>query len=198
MMADAGFEQTVSGMAAAARKWAPGDGPAPVHLWNPPVLRDIGLRIDSEGRWFHQGGAINRPRMVKLFAALLRKDPQGHVLVTPVEKVAVEVEDAPFAVRDMRREAGPGGAVFVLRTNLDEEIAAGPDHPLRFERAARDGLKPYVRVRGDLWARVSRSLAVALAECGEMRESDGRLMFGVASGGAFFPIAPAEGLEASS
>jgi hypothetical protein len=194
-MADAEFEQAAGGLEQVARKWRLEDGPAPVHLWNPPVFREIGLRIDAEGRWFHEGGIITRPRMVKLFAALLRKDPQGHVLVTPAEKVAVEVEDAPFVVRDMRVEDGPEGRIFVLRTNLDEEAPAGPDHPLRFETGGGQGLKPYVRVRGDLWALVSRALAVALAEAGEVREVEGRAMYGVASGGVFFPISPAEGLE---
>jgi hypothetical protein len=197
-MADAEIEQAAAGLAQAARKWRLEDGPAPVHDWNPTVFREIGLRIDAEGRWFHEGGLINRPRMVKLFAALLRKDPQGYVLVTPAEKVAVEVEDAPFVVRDMRVEAGPQGQVFVLRTNLDEEVAVGPGHPLRFEAAGGEGIKPYVRVRADLWARVSRALAVALVEAAETRVVEGRALLGVASGGGFFPIAPAEGLEDAS
>lgn len=196
-MADADIEQAAGGFAEAARKWRLEDGPAPVHAWNPTVFREIGLRIDAEGRWFHQDGPIDRSRIVKLFAALLRKDPQGHVLVTPAEKVAVDVEDAPFVVRDMRVESGPKGRIFVLRTNLDEEAAAGPDHPLRFEATGGEGIKPYVRVRADLWARVSRSLAVALVEAGEVREIEGRAMFGVVSDGVFFPIAPAEGLEAA-
>ncbi len=190
IMADADLEQ-------AARKWIPGEGPAPVRLWNPSVRRDIGLRIDSEGRWLHEGREIARPKTVKLFAALLRKDPDGHFLVTPVEMSPVEVADAPFVVRDMRVEGEGVGRRIVMRTNLDEEIVVGPEHGLRFETGAAEGLKPYVRVRDDLWARVSRALAVALAEAGEVREVEGRTLFGVASGGAFFPMADAGALEPS-
>lgn len=167
----------------------------PVHLWNPPFCGDIGMKIARDGTWFYRGGPIGRPAMVKLFASILRKDPEGHVLVTPVEKVSVEVEDAPFLAVAMRREDGPQGGELVFRTNLDDETRAGPDRPIRFERSAGDGIKPYVLVRGDLWALVTRPLFLDLVEMGESRDIDGRAMFGIASQGAFFPMAGADEVE---
>ncbi|MDB5569555.1 MAG: hypothetical protein JWN93_738 [Hyphomicrobiales bacterium] len=164
----------------------------PVHLWNPPFCGDIGMRIARDGTWFYQGGPIGRPALVALFASILRKDPEGHMLVTPVEKVSVEVEDAPFLAVSMREGAGPGGPELVFVTNVGDEAAAGPEHPLRFEPGPADGLKPYVLVRGDLWALVTRPLFLDLVERGEVRAVDGRGMFGVSSGGSFFPMAPAE------
>src|SRR5690606_10201505 len=124
------------------------------HLWNPPFCGDIGMKIARDGAWFYQGSPIGRLAMVKLFASILRKDADRHVLVTPAEMVSVEVEDAPFLAVEMRREDGPGGGEFVFRTNLDDETRVGPEKPLRFERSAADGIKPYVLVRGDLWALV--------------------------------------------
>ncbi len=167
----------------------------PVHLWNPPFCGDIGMKIARDGTWFYQGSPIGRMPMVKLFASILRKDPDRHVLVTPVEMVLVEVEDAPFLAVAMRREEGEAGAQLVFRTNLDDETRAGPAFPIRFERSAADGVKPYVLVRGDLWALVTRPLFLDLVELGEIRDIDGARMFGVKSGGAFFPMAPANEIE---
>lgn len=187
-------------MAAAARAAQaaadkPGKGLPPVHLWNPPFCGDIGMKIARDGTWFYRGSPIGRLPMVKLFASILRKDPDRHVLVTPVEMVSVEVEDAPFLAVAMARDEGPQGPDLVFRTNLDDETRAGPDRPIRFERSAADGIKPYVLVRGDLWALVTRALFLDLVETGEIRDVEGRAMFGVSSGGAFFPMAPAEEIE---
>jgi len=170
-------------------------GLPPVHLWNPPFCGDIGMKIARDGTWFYRGSPIQRPAMVRLFASILRKDPERHVLVTPVEMVSVEVEDAPFLAVAMGAEDGPDGRTLVFRTNVDDETRAGPDRPLRFERAPDGGIKPYVLVRDGLWALVARALALDLVELGEVREVDGRAMFGVASGGAFFPMARADDME---
>ncbi len=153
------------------------------------------MKIARDGTWFYRGSPIGRLPMVKLFASILRKDPDRHVLVTPVEMVSVEVEDAPFLAVAMARDEGPQGPDLVFRTNLDDETRAGPDRPIRFERSAADGIKPYVLVRGDLWALVTRALFLDLVEIGEIRDVEGRAMFGVSSGGAFFPMAPAEEIE---
>ncbi len=168
-------------------------GPPPVHLWNPPYCGDIGLKIARDGTWFYQGTPIGRMPLVKLFASILRKDPDRHVLVTPVEKVAVEVEDAPFLAVEMQVEDGP---VLRFRTNVDDFVVADVDHPLRFERGPAEGIKPYIKVRGDLWALVTRALLYDLAEIGEIREVDGAEMFGVESSGIFFPMARADDMEA--
>jgi uncharacterized protein len=197
-----GGAQGASGLenfASAARAAQTDAGPArkypPVHLWNPPFCGDIGMKIARDGTWFYQGSPIGRLPMVKLFASILRKDPDRHVLVTPVEMVSVEVEDAPFLAVEMRREEGAAGAELVFRTNLDDETRVGPQRPLRFERSAADGIKPYVLVRGDLWALATRPLFLDLVELGEIRNINGERMFGVASGGAFFAMAPAEEIE---
>ncbi len=190
-----GLENLVSAARAATDQAGAARAFPPVHLWNPPFCGDIGMKIARDGTWFYRGSPIGRMPMVKLFASILRKDPDRHVLVTPVEMVLVEVEDAPFLAVTMAREEGPGGPQLVFRTNLDDETRAGPAWPIRFERSAADGVKPYVLVRGDLWALVTRPLFLDLVEMGEVRDIDGARMFGVASGGAFFAMAPAHEIE---
>ncbi len=167
-------------------------GPPPVHLWNPPFCGDIDMRIARDGTWFYGGSPIGRPALVRLFASVLRKDVDRHVLVTPVEKVGITVEDAPFLAVEMTREAD---GVVRFRTNVDDWVAVGVDHPLRFAPGASEALKPYVRVRGDLWALVNRPVFYDLVAAGETRKADGVAMFGIASGGTFFPMAAASALE---
>ena len=184
----------LSGLQSAARKAAK-SGPPPVHLWNPPYCGEIGLKIARDGTWFYQGSPIGRLPLVKLFASILRKDPDRYVLVTPVEMVGIEVEDAPFLAVEMQVEAGTDGRTLRFRTNVDDEAVAGPGHPLRFERGPSGGIKPYVRVRGDLWALLTRALLYDLVELGEVREAGGVDMFGVESGGMFFAMAAAADME---
>ena len=170
------------------REAAKAHGP-PVEAWNPPFRGDIDIRIARDGRWFHEGAPIGRMALVKLFASVLRRDPDGRfVLVTPVEKVGIGVEDAPFLAVEMQREgAGPKQRLH-FRTNLDDWTTAGPDRPLRFERDSQAGLKPYVRVRGRLDALLTRALVHDLVDLAEEAETDGRRRFGVWSGGAFFAM----------
>lgn len=166
----------------------------PVEKWNPDYCGEIDMRIARDGRWFYMGTPINRLPLVKLFASVLRRDPERHVLVTPVERVGIVVEDAPFLAVEVEAIATDVGLSLAFRTNLDEIVIAGDDHPMRFEFDDKGGLKPYVRVRGDLWARATRSLALELAE--RLIENPGG-MVGIASGGAFFaiPTDPAGGLS---
>ena len=133
--------------------------------------------------------------MVRLFSSILRKDPEGNVLVTPVEKVSVEVEDAPFVAVEMQVEGVGEARRLRLRTHVDDWVSVDAAHPLRFEPGPSGGLKPYLLVRDALWALVARPLFYDLAALGEVREVDGREMFGVASCGAFFPMSPADALE---
>lgn len=162
----------------------------PVERWNPDYCGEIDMRIARDGRWFYMGTPINRMPLVKLFASVLRRDPERYVLVTPVERVGIAVEDAPFLAVEMAPAETGAGPSLAFRTNLDEVIVAGEDHPMRFELEAGGGLKPYLHVRGDLWARLTRALALDLAE--RFEERDGR--FGIAAGGAFFALpAGAEG-----
>ena len=161
----------------------------PVHLWNPPYCGEIGLRIARDGTWFYQGSPIGRMPLVKLFASILRKDPGRYVLVTPVEMVGIEVEDAPFLAVELQRRERDGQGVLAFRTNVDDWVEADAEHPLRFERGPSDGIKPYIRVRGDLRALVTRALLYDLVELGDIREVDGVEMFGVESAGQFFAMA---------
>lgn len=165
-------------------------GPAPVHLWNPPYCGEIDMRIARDGTWFYNGTPIGRPALVKLFASVLRKDPERFVLVTPVERVGIVVEDAPFLGVEMAREGAGADQVLRLRTNVDDWIEISESHPLRFLPGDSGGLKPYALVRGDLWALVKRALFFDLAEWGEPRDLDGEAHFGVWSRGSFFPMAP--------
>ncbi len=172
-------------------------GPPPVERWNPAYCGEIDMRIAADGTWHYMGSPINRPALVKLFSTVLRKDPERYVLVTPVERVGIVVEDAPFLAVEMAVEGGGDGRQIAFRTNVDDLVQVGPDHPLRFEQDANGGLKPYVKVRGDLWALVTRGLAFDLVAMGEEKAVDGMATFGVAAGGAFFPIAPASELGAT-
>lgn len=173
---------------------AGGRGPAPVHLWNPPFCGDIDMRIAADGTWFYGGTPIGRPALVRLFSTILRKDPERYVLVTPVERVGIAVEDAPFLAVEMKVLEEGAGRTLEFRTNVDDVTTAGPDHPMRFETEPKGGLRPYVHVRGDLWARVTRAVFHDLVALGEERETDGVMMFGIASGGAFFPMIEAADL----
>lgn len=178
----------------ATAKTVAAKGPPPVHLWHPDYCGEIDMRIASDGTWFYMGTPIGRPALVKLFASILRKDPERFVLVTPVEMVGIVVEDAPFIAVAMEREETANGQLLSFRTNVDDITSAGPDHAMRFVEDHAGGLKPYVHVRGDLWAKVSRPVFYDLAELGEERVIDGVSMFGIASGGSFFPMIEASRL----
>ena len=159
-------------------------GPAPVHLWNPEHCGDIGLAIDAEGVWSYQGSPVTRLALVKLFSGVLRRDDDGkHYLVTPAEKVIVHVADAPLQAVEMSVSGEGTSQSLGFRTNADDMVAAGEDHPLRFAvDPENEGLKPYVLVRGRLEARLSRALAYDLAEHAAQTNQGA----GVWSGGRFF------------
>ena len=148
------------------------------------------MRIASDGTWFYQGSPIGRAALVKLFASILRKDPDRYVLVTPVERVGITVEDAPFLAVEMAIEGEGSGRRIAFRTNVDDLVHVDATHPLRFGKDESGGVKPYVLVRGDLWALVTRALTYDIVEIGEDREIDGTMIFGVSVNGQFYPIAP--------
>jgi hypothetical protein len=166
-------------------------GPPPVHLWDPPFCGDIDMRIAADGTWFYMKTPIGRPALVKLFAGVLKHENGKHFLVTPVEKVGITVDDAPFVAVEMEVENG----VLNFRTNVDDWVACGPDHALRFEPERTGGLKPYLHVRRDLWARLTRPLFYDLVERGEERTINGRDVFGVASGDEFYVMADASAVR---
>jgi hypothetical protein len=133
---------------------------------------------------------------VKLFASVLKREGDKYFLVTPVEKVGITVDDAPFLAVELKVEEQNGARRLHFRTNVDDWVACGADHVLRFEpEPATGGLKPYLHVRRDLWAKVTRALFYDLVELGEERDVDGVRMFGVVSGDAFFVMAPADSLK---
>jgi hypothetical protein len=163
-------------------------GLPPIHLWNPPFCGDIDMRIAKDGTWFYQKTPIGRPSLIKLFASVLKREDDKYFLVTPVEKVGLGVE---LKVEHDARAA----QTLKFRTNVDDWVTAGPGHALRFETEASGGLKPFLHVRNELWAKVTRALFYDLVELGEEREVDGKLMFGVASGGEFFAMADASAVR---
>src|SRR5262245_43144942 len=171
-------------------------GPPPVELWNPPYCGDIDMKIAADGTWFYQKTPIGRLALVKLFASVLKREGDKHFLVTPVEKVGIVVEDAPFLAVELKTSRDDSGQVLVFRTNVDDWVTAGPGHALRFElQAETGGLKPYLHVRRDLWAKVTRALFYDLVALGEERDVGGKAMFGVASQGEFFAMAEADAIR---
>src|SRR6478672_12614725 len=171
-------------------------GPPPVHLWNPPFCGDLDMRIASDGTWFYLKTPIGRPALVRLFASVLKREGDKYFLVTPVEKCGIQVEDAPFLAVELKIEDNDGDRVLNFRTNVDDWVACGPGHALRFEpEPATGGLKPYLHVRRDLWAKVTRPLFYDLVELGEERDVAGTPMFGIASQSEFFAMAPADSLK---
>lgn len=165
----------------------------PVHLWNPPFCGQIDMRIARDGSWHYMGSPIPRPAMVKLFASILRREPDdSYVLVTPVEKCQIRVDDAPFlaveaTVVDQKTGAGEGtDRMIVFRTNVDDVVPLDAEHPLRVAvNPATGEPSPYVLVRDRLEALLARPVFYQLVEMAEEREVAGRAMLGVESAGRF-------------
>jgi len=178
----------------------PSKGLPPVDRWNPPFCGDIDMEIRSDGTWFYMGTPIGRQPLVRLFSTVLRKDEDGKTyLVTPVEKVGIQVEDAPFLAVEMAVTNENGVQTLTFRTNVGDVVEAGPEHPIRFAFAGEEKqLKPYVHVRGRLEALVSRPIMYEMVELGEPVSIDGRDMFAIRSGGAVFPVMPMDELESLS
>ena len=182
--------QRLEGLTQAARG-AAAKGLPPVHLWNPPFCGDLDMRIATDGTWFYLGTPIGRPALVRLFSTVLKREEGKYFLVTPVEKVGIRVDDVPFMAVEMAEEGAGASRRLSFRTNVDDWVPCNADHRLRFEAASDGGLTPYLHVRSDLWAKVTRALYYDLVEMGDERTVDGREMFGVMSNGEFFAMADA-------
>lgn len=168
-------------------------GPPPVHLWNPPDCGPIDMRIARDGTWFYQGTPIGRPALVKLFASILRKDGDDYVLVTPVEKVGITVDDAPFVAIDFTVAESAEGPMLTFETNIGDLTIAGPENPIRVAEDPETGEPaPYVHVRRGLEALIDRKSFYRLAELGEEITLNGARKIAVRSAGQWFPIGPAE------
>ena len=182
---------SAEGIAASASAASTKKGPPPVHLWNPPFCGDLDMRIARDGTWFYLGTPIGRPALVKLFSSILKKEDERYFLVTPVEKVGITVDDAPFVAQDFDAKDG----VLTFHTHVGESAAAGPDHPIRVERNAETGEpSPYILIRANLEALIDRKSFYRLVDLGEVAAHDGRDWFGVRSNETFFPIIPADEL----
>lgn len=160
----------------------------------PPREQELGLRIDRDGTWYHRGSPIRRLPLVRLFATVLRREADGsYWLITPVERGRIEVEDVPFVAVELRAE-GEGAARRVrLRSNLDQWVTVGPDHPLRLRTPPwlTEGEQvsvPYVEVQAGLEARLARPVFYELVELAEAQEVNGRTALGIWSDGRFFPL----------
>jgi hypothetical protein len=168
-----------------------GKGLPPVHLWNPDFCGDIDMRIARDGTWYYLGTPIGRKPMVKLFSTIIRRDDDKYFLITPVEKVGIIVDDAPFVAVTLQVNGEGEAQVLRFTTNVDEEVEAGAEHPLRVEIDPETlEPSPYLHVRRNLEALVHRNVFYQLVELAVEREIDGQLWLGVWSGGEFFPIGP--------
>lgn len=166
-------------------------GAPPVHLWNPPFCGDLDMRIARDGTWFYMGTPIGRMPLVKLFSSVLRHEEDGrYLLVTPVEKVGLQVDDVPFVGVELDKVSlDDGSEALTLRTNVDDVVVISEDHPLRFHiDEDTGGLTPYCLIRGRLEARLGRPLLYQLADFGEEAQIEGVDWFGVSSCDRFFPM----------
>jgi hypothetical protein len=173
-------------------------GPAPVEQWNPPYCGELDIRITTDGTWLYLGSPIGRTALVRLFASVLKREGEHYYLVTPVEKIGIKVDDAPFLAIEFTEQGQGAGRELVFHTNVGDLVPCDAEHRLRFEpEMGTGGLKPYLHVRRGLWARATRSVFLDLVEIGETRVVDGERLFGVASAGIFFPMARESALQGS-
>lgn len=164
-------------------------GLPPVHLWNPPFSGDLDIHIARDGTWFHEGSPINRKELVRLFASILKKEGEGYFLVTPVEKVGITVEDAPFVATDFDVSVEGGEQTLCFETHVGDFADAGPANPIRVSLDEQTGEpSPYVMVRDGLEARIDRKSFYRMVELGCDHDWQGTRWFGVWSGGEFFPL----------
>lgn len=162
----------------------------PIAKWNPDYCGEIDLTIRRDGVWVHEGTPIGRAKLVRLFSTVIKKEGQRYFLVTPVEKLGIKVEDAPFVAVLMRVEGDADNRRMIFTTNVGDQVAADKDHRLAY-RASIGGNAPYVHVRDGLEALISRAVFYDLVAIGETRDIDGEPWFGVNSAGVFFPFSRA-------
>ncbi len=172
-------------LASAAQHFAQ-SGPAPVHLWNPDFCGDLDMRIARDGTWFYLGTPIGRQRLVRLFSTILKREGEEYFLVTPVEKVRIQVEDVPFIAVDFEA----GGGVITFEANVGEHVPLGPDHPLRLEHNEKGEPAPYINVRANLEARIDRKSFYRLVDMAEIANVQGVPWLGIWSQNRFFPFVP--------
>ncbi len=175
----------------AAAKAAGKKGLPPVHLWDPEFCGDLDMRIARDGTWWYLGTPMGRMELVRLFSSILRRDGDDYFLVTPVEKVGITVDDAPFVAVDFEVTGTGHDQILTFETHVGDFADAGPDHPIRVERDPETGEpSPYILIRANLEALIDRKSFYRLVEIGSHETQDGESWFGLWSGGQFFPIIP--------
>ncbi|WP_293576100.1 DUF1285 domain-containing protein [Phaeobacter sp.] len=183
-------QPSAEGLAAAA-KVASKSGKPPVHLWNPPFCGDLDMRIARDGTWFYLGTPIGRFELVKLFSSILKLEDGKYFLVTPVEKVGITVDDAPFVAVDFDAVGEGQGQDLAFVTHVGDEITASASHPIRVVRDETTGEpSPYILVRDGLEALIDRKSFYRLIDLGTHHDG----WFGLWSGGVFFQVIPSEEL----
>lgn len=186
---------SAEGIATAVRSATKGRGLPPVHLWNPPFCGDLDIRIARDGTWFYLGTPIGRFELVKLFSSILKKEDDRYFLVTPVEKVGITVDDAPFVAVDFTVTENNGQAL-IFETHVGDFATAGPDNPIRVLRDPEtDEPTPYIHIRAGLEALIDRKSFYRLVDLGETKMVEGIEWFGITSNQTFFPIIPAAELS---
>lgn len=167
----------------------------PIEKWNPPFCGDIDMTISKSGKWYYMGSEIKRPAMVKLFSGILRlESDNSYYLVTPVEKVRIQVEDAPFVAVAITKEQSDGMNLVTFRTNLNDEIVLSKENPLSIEIKKNDEPSPYITVRNNLRALISRSVFYELVDLAETIPIDGVPYLAIKSQGEIFKIHKVEDL----
>ena len=175
---------------------ATGKGPPPLHLWNPPFCGDIDMRIARDGTWFYLGTPIGRPGLVKLFSSIIKREGDAYFLVTPVEKVGITVDDAPFLAIDLESTGTDYNQRVTFTTQVGDTAVAGPANPLRVIRDAATGEpSPYILIRANLEALIDRKSFYRLIDLCQHKVHDGANWFGLWSDGVFFPIIPSAELS---
>lgn len=186
---------SADGIANAVRRAAP-RGIPPVEKWDPPFCGDLDMRIARDGTWYYLGSPIGRKPLVKLFSSIIKREGDDYFLVTPVEKIGITVEDAPFVAVDFSVKGEREHASVTFTTHVGDTVTAGPDHTIRVIRDPESGEpSPYVNVRRNLDALIDRKSFYRLVDVGVAHRVEGEDWFGIWSDGVFFPFIPVAELE---
>lgn len=186
-------QNAMQSLIAAAESASGENGYPPVHLWEPDYCGEMDMVIRRDGSWWHDGTRIGREKLIRLFSRILRKDADGETyLVTPVEKIKIKVDAAPFLAIRIEADGEGKDQRIAIATNMDDHVILGPDHALRVTYGEGEAPEPYVHVRGRLEALITRAAFYDLVELAvEGENSKGDTVLGVWSAGEFFKLGPA-------
>ena len=163
-------------------------GPAPVHLWDPPFCGDMDMRIAADGQWFYRGSPLGRLAMVKLFASVLKREGDEYFLVTPVEKLRIQVDDCPFVATVMENSGKDEQQILRFTTNVGDTVTADADHPLQVDINAQGEPHPILEIRRGLKALVNRNVFYRLVDMAQQGPDGDKQQLGVYSSGRFFSL----------